>query len=537
MRPPDQFACTWLILRCDWLTCPCVRRSTVDSADLHEALEDARQLPIIVAGLQRAAGEEWSVEYLASNPIPPTVDGKTAKPFVDSFANIAAARHASMLRKIGAPPPSLRPSPPAAPSSPASAHPTARGASKARDRTVERSQAAHLAELHDGGSAATAAAAAPGSPPGDSGQNAASTLPCAAANDGAQAEGGASRRPRALEEMLVAQRSALEPDPFLTVTCALPTSPPVHSTACGRIAVRDPCSLWHLPDGARIKRARIHVCGANSRAPCTCPDTSNPSGNSVPTYPGRAPRRRLRWLQQQLVCAVSHVGIDKSTGSECACRPHCMHARCGFCACTHIAGRQQRGRRTPATLCRPRDVPSEDKLLGADVLGKADLADAWPPFTGPLRAAGLPRMTFRAPLLDKLEDAGFASVLDVRPAYPPGACLTPPPTCLCRAASQLLPSVHQLSDSRRGCRADTSAHAAAGAPATPVSARRADHRQGHSLRHGPLRRSSRPPPALRFPALPGHGAPQRLPPMTLSDRLRAHKLTGAAVCAARSARG
>ena len=74
---------------------------------------------------------------------------------------------------------------------------------------------------------------------------------------------------------------------------------------------------------------------------------------------------------------------------------------------------------TGGRVCRPGDISDEDKLLGADVIGTADLADAWPPFTAPLSAAGLPRNTFRAPLLSKLEDAGFSSVLDVRPASPP----------------------------------------------------------------------------------------------------------------------
>lgn len=170
-----------------------------------------------MAGLQRAAGDAWSVEYLACDPIPPAVAAKTAKPFVDSFANIAAARHASMLRKIGAPPPSLRPPPPVPPS-PAAAQPSPKAAGKARDRTVERSQAAHLAVLHDGG--AVGAAAVPSSLPADSTQSAASPADRAAAGDAAQPESGSRRGPRALEDMLVAQRSALEPDPFLTVTYA-----------------------------------------------------------------------------------------------------------------------------------------------------------------------------------------------------------------------------------------------------------------------------------------------------------------------------
>ena len=189
-------------------------RSTVATADLHDALEDARQLPIIAAGLHRVGGDDWSIEALAGSPLPTTPDAKTTKPLVDSFANIAAARHMSMLRKIGVAPPTPRQAPASAA---AAAPPPPKVTGKARNRTVELSQAAHLAVLSDDDAASTApretTASVPDTPATQSG-------PDSTTAGSVSSSEGNSRRPRALEEMLLAQRTMMEPDPFLTVTCA-----------------------------------------------------------------------------------------------------------------------------------------------------------------------------------------------------------------------------------------------------------------------------------------------------------------------------
>eukprot|EP00892_Ulva_mutabilis_P000268 jgi/Ulvmu1/10241/UM060_0042.1 len=272
--------------------------STVDVEELHDALQDARQLPIITDGLHRAGGGAWSVHAVAQELVPSAAGAKTARPFVDSFENICAARHMTMLKKIGAAPPKPRPPPPP-PAVPATTA-RAKGPGK-RGRGVELSQAAHLAAL-DGSSSGDDAGSSDAVAPGCA-ESVLTEAPLfeGGAADGAAAEGGSRRRPRALEEMLVAQRSALEPDPFLTVT--------------------------------------------------------------------------------------------------------------------------------------PEDVPDADRLLGADVLGKADLASAWLPFSAPLADSGLPRTTFRAPLLAKLEAAGFATLLDLLRHTP-------------RLERRLHPSVHveQLED-------------------------------------------------------------------------------------------
>ena len=187
-------------------------RSSVDTADLHDALQDARQLPIITAGLQRAGGDAWSVEAIVQD-LPPSEAGvKPTKPFVDTFANICAARHASMLRKIGVPPPTPPPEPAAAIQT---VQARAKGGGK-RDRGVELLQASHLAALQ--GRCGTAADSSGGRTHKADAQAQSSAAGGTIADE--VAADAIRRRPRALEEMLVAQRSSLEPDPFLTVTCA-----------------------------------------------------------------------------------------------------------------------------------------------------------------------------------------------------------------------------------------------------------------------------------------------------------------------------
>lgn len=100
-------------------------------------------------------------------------------------------------------------------------------------------------------------------------------------------------------------------------------------------------------------------------------------------------------------CAWGGCGSDGGFGRTCHGRP-----RAAAQLVVHRDG--------CLVLCRPEDVPDDDKLLGSDLLVQEGL-DAWRPFTAPLRDAGLPRVTFRAPLIAKLEDAGFFTLLDVRP--------------------------------------------------------------------------------------------------------------------------
>jgi hypothetical protein len=71
------------------------------------------------------------------------------------------------------------------------------------------------------------------------------------------------------------------------------------------------------------------------------------------------------------------------------------------------------------------------------VFDRRSLQQGWHPFTVPLQQAGLPRKTFRAPLLAKLQAAGFESLLDVR---------SPRALLLCHhpSASDLPSSLHLL---------------------------------------------------------------------------------------------
>jgi hypothetical protein len=48
-----------------WSAAVLMCRSTVDEADLHDALEDAKQIPIITDGIERLAGPEYSLAALA----------------------------------------------------------------------------------------------------------------------------------------------------------------------------------------------------------------------------------------------------------------------------------------------------------------------------------------------------------------------------------------------------------------------------------------------------------------------------------------
>ena len=66
--------------------------------------------------------------------------------------------------------------------------------------------------------------------------------------------------------------------------------------------------------------------------------------------------------------------------------------------------------------CRPKGILDGDEaeVLSGGMFQRGEIQKAWSPFTQPLQEAGLPRKTFRAPLLSKLTDAGFSNVLDVR---------------------------------------------------------------------------------------------------------------------------
>lgn len=119
-----------------------------------------------------------------------------------------------MLRKIGVAPP--KPRQPPASAAAAAPPPPPKATGKARNRTVELSQAAHLAVLSDDDAASTAPRESTASVP---------DTPATHSDPDSTAAGSVSsernsRRPRALEEMLLAQRTTMEPDPFLTVTCA-----------------------------------------------------------------------------------------------------------------------------------------------------------------------------------------------------------------------------------------------------------------------------------------------------------------------------
>lgn len=65
--------------------------------------------------------------------------------------------------------------------------------------------------------------------------------------------------------------------------------------------------------------------------------------------------------------------------------------------------------------CRPKGIADTDEaeVLSGGMFQHREIQNAWSPFTQPLGEAGLPRKTFRAPLLSKLSDAGFSNVLDV----------------------------------------------------------------------------------------------------------------------------
>lgn len=65
--------------------------------------------------------------------------------------------------------------------------------------------------------------------------------------------------------------------------------------------------------------------------------------------------------------------------------------------------------------CRPKGIAdgSEVEVLSGELLQAEKVQSAWSPFTQPLESAGLPRKTFRAPVLKKLSAAGFTNVLDV----------------------------------------------------------------------------------------------------------------------------
>lgn len=98
-----------------------------------------------------------------------------------------------------------------------------------------------------------------------------------------------------------------------------------------------------------------------------------------------------------------------------------------------------------AKWCR-RDSPSQPLQLLKDGDLKQHGAAAWHPFSAPLADAGIPKALLRAPMVKKLQDAGFQSLLDVRPArvcMRPRALLsghehaqyacpaTPSPLCMC----------------------------------------------------------------------------------------------------------
>lgn len=72
------------------------------------------------------------------------------------------------------------------------------------------------------------------------------------------------------------------------------------------------------------------------------------------------------------------------------------------------------------SICRPKGIEDSGRVevLSGNMFDQEGLQDTWSPFTKPLQDAGLPRRTFRAPLLAKLNAAGFSNVLDVRPTLP-----------------------------------------------------------------------------------------------------------------------
>jgi hypothetical protein len=87
---------------------------------------------------------------------------------------------------------------------------------------------------------------------------------------------------------------------------------------------------------------------------------------------------------------------------------------------------------TPAPVpCRSREVLQQPRgLLCGEDLESGTTAAAWHPYTARLAKAGVPKKIFRAPLLAKLQDAGFATLLDVRcppprlhAGLPTGCCL------------------------------------------------------------------------------------------------------------------
>jgi hypothetical protein len=69
-------------------------RSNVEAADLHDALEDAQQLPIIAAGFERLGGRQFSLEELSK------VDAGALACGARLFGAIAADRTAKICKKL-----------------------------------------------------------------------------------------------------------------------------------------------------------------------------------------------------------------------------------------------------------------------------------------------------------------------------------------------------------------------------------------------------------------------------------------------------
>lgn len=67
--------------------------------------------------------------------------------------------------------------------------------------------------------------------------------------------------------------------------------------------------------------------------------------------------------------------------------------------------------------CR-QDAPQQQlQLFKAGDLAEKDAQAAWHPFSASLEDAGIPKGILRAPLVKKLQDAGFSSLLDVRASF------------------------------------------------------------------------------------------------------------------------
>ena len=397
--------------------------------DLHDALVDTRQLPIIAAGIERLGGPAWSLASL--------VRDTSETGLQQLFADVKAQRLERLLKRKDLGLASLQ-----------KLAEEKTGAQNKRDdgapaerAPVERARESVAQASSERVKGVTNGSAAP-----------------AAASAEAHITGALPPPPPPETSEPVSHQSQAQPAQAVGQPPSPPLAPPAPQPAQGAdIAGTEQSSdTADWSTAAAAEEAGLRVRSKAAQAAAAVKGTMPAPATPVP-MPKPAPKVERRTPEPS--DSVWDSRNDSVMGLWCAYRPACLHGelsaahsphglstpcvhvrRAGLGTCQLHTGFSQaverclasHDRKPPALTaqvhrCR-HDAPQDRvRLLQSEDVAHGAVASAWHPFTAPLASAGIPKAVMRKPTLAKLEAAGFTSLLDVR-------CLLRPSCSSCCAA-------------------------------------------------------------------------------------------------------